>query len=151
MSIIVILKNTTGSNLTFSGRTISAGGQRELTHWCALLRKNDALIAAIDSGDIVVNNGTSDLSAERGKAHLYAPMFGEVEHMLPGTACLMIPVGTTAERPTSPMDGMLRYNSETSSFEVCESVAWSGITDGGGKVVSSATGSIASMTIMEIS
>ncbi len=145
MSITVILKNTTGSGLTFSGRFISAGGQRDLSNSTESLRESDALPVAIDAGNIVINDGTSDLNAERGKAHLYSPLFGEVEHMFLGKACIMIPVGTTAERPTSPMDGMFRYNSETSSFEVCEDGAWIGITPGG-KTVNFTSGSIASIT-----
>jgi hypothetical protein len=44
------------------------------------LRENSGLLAAIDAGDIVVNDGTNDLPAEEGKAHLFAPLFGEVEH-----------------------------------------------------------------------
>jgi hypothetical protein len=45
-----------------------------------MLRENSALFTAIGAGDIVVNDGTSDLPAEEGKAHLFAPLFGEVEH-----------------------------------------------------------------------
>jgi len=143
--ITVILKNTTGGNLTYSGRVILAGGQKDCSTATETLRDNSALHTAIDAGDIVVNDGTNDLSAERGKAHLYSPMFGEVEHLFLGKACIMIPVGNTAERPSSPMDGMFRYNSETSSFEVCEGGSWMGITPGG-KTVNVTSGSIAAIT-----
>ena len=78
--ITVILKNTTGGNLTFNGRRIPAGGQKDGTRGNELFRENDALLAAIDAGDIVVNDGTSDLPAEAGKAHLFSPMFGTVNH-----------------------------------------------------------------------
>ena len=142
--IIVILKNTTGSDLTFSGQVFHAGGQADATRRADLLRENQALFTAIDAGDIVVNDGTSDLSSSRGKAHLYAPLFGEVEHIFPGAECLMLPVGTTAERPASPMDGMLRYNSDIGSFEVCENGAWVDIT--GGKTLNHTSGTIASIT-----
>lgn len=74
MSIIVILKNVTGGNLTFSGRRITAGGQTNGD--VEKLRDNDALIDAIDAGDIVVNDGTSDLSAEKGKEQLMLPVYG---------------------------------------------------------------------------
>jgi hypothetical protein len=144
--ITVILKNTTDTSLTFRGRVVPAQGQKNCSGSTDTLRESTTLTAAIDAGDIVINDGASDLIAARGKAHLYAPLFGEEEHIFPGVACVMVPVGTSAERPTSPMDGMLRYNSDTSSFEVCEGGAWSGITGGGGKVVSSASGTIASIT-----
>jgi hypothetical protein len=144
--ITVILKNTTNNSLTFSGRSVPAQGQKTCSGSTETLRESTALLTAIDAGDIIVNDGTSDLIASRGKAHLYAPMFGEQEHIFPSTACIMVPVGTSAERPTSPMDGMLRYNSDTASFEVCEGGAWSGITGGSGKVVSTTFGTIASIT-----
>ncbi len=84
MSIIVILKNTTGGDLTYNGRVILAGGQTDGAGASELFRENEALLAAIDAGDIIVNDGTSDLNTSRGKAHLFAPMFGEVEHELHG-------------------------------------------------------------------
>ena len=36
---------------------------------------------------------------------------------LPGTAGLTIPIGTTAQRPAIPTDGMFRYNSDLSRYE----------------------------------
>lgn len=46
------------------------------------------------------------------------------------TGSLNLPVGTTAQRPASPQDGTIRYNSETASFEGRVSGAWAGV--GGG-------------------
>ncbi len=144
--ITVILKNTTGSDLSYSGRVIPAGGEKNCSNTTEEIREVPALFTDIDAGDIVVNDGTSDLSAPRGKAHLYAPLFGEVEHILPGTACVMVPTGTTAQRPPAAMDGMMRYNTDTGGFEVCEEGAWVGMTAGSGKVVSHASGTIAAIT-----
>jgi len=41
-----------------------------------------------------------------------------------GTASQMIPVGTSAERPTSPATGMIRLNTTLDSFEFYDSNSW---------------------------
>lgn len=40
--------------------------------------------------------------------------------------------GTTAERPASPEIAMLRFNTDTSSFEVYDGTAWTAVGGGGG-------------------
>lgn len=40
------------------------------------------------------------------------------------TNTMLIPKGTTAERPTSPANGHLRYNTSTDQFEVYQNSAW---------------------------
>jgi len=40
-----------------------------------------------------------------------------------GTAALLLPVGTTAQEPASPIEGMIRYNSTTKQFEGYSEVA----------------------------
>lgn len=50
---------------------------------------------------------------------------------LSGTSNLKVPVGTTAERPGTPANGQIRYNSDTSSYEGYSSGAWSAIGGGG--------------------
>lgn len=66
------------------------------------------------------------------------------------TDYMKIPVGTTAQRPASPADGMIRYNTDLSTFEGYRAGAW-GAIGGGGYVVSStqtvsAGGSVSSST-----
>ena len=70
--------------------------------------------------------------------------------ILPGTASLTVPMGTTAQRPGSPTDAMLRYNSDLDNIEYYRSVTWvqsSGViaksvvtttltTTGGGNILS---------------
>ena len=41
-----------------------------------------------------------------------------------GTSALKLPVGTTAQRPVTPVVGMIRYNSTTSLVEVYNGTAW---------------------------
>lgn len=47
------------------------------------------------------------------------------------TGALTLPVGTQAQRPGSPVDGMVRYNSDSGSFEGRANGTWSGIGGGG--------------------
>ena len=44
--------------------------------------------------------------------------------LLSGTGVLDLPVGTTAERPGSPNNGMIRYNSTLSRYEGYSGSAW---------------------------
>lgn len=72
-----------------------------------------------------------------------ALLFSNTDH-------IKIPVGTTAQRPGSPSDGMIRYNTELATFEGYKNSAW-GAIGGGGFTVStaesiSASGSISSST-----
>jgi hypothetical protein len=60
------------------------------------------------------------------------PTFGGNEFML-------IPKGTTAQRPAVPVDGEMRYNTDTAQFEGYQGGAWGqlggGATGGGGDEV----------------
>ena len=55
------------------------------------------------------------------------------------TGFALIPAGTTAERPVSPANGQIRYNTTTSQFEGYQGGAWGqlggGATGGGGDEV----------------
>ena len=56
-----------------------------------------------------------------------------------GTEFMLIPKGTTAERPLVPVDGEMRYNTDTNQFEGYQGGAWGqlggGATGGGGDEV----------------
>ena len=47
------------------------------------------------------------------------------------TGALTLPSGTQAERPGTPTNGMVRYNSDSGSFEGYANSVWSGIGGGG--------------------
>jgi hypothetical protein len=40
------------------------------------------------------------------------------------TAALQLPVGTTAQRPVSPSNGMMRFNTTTGKVECWNGTAW---------------------------
>jgi hypothetical protein len=49
-----------------------------------------------------------------------------------GTDALIVPQGTTAQRPGTGENGMLRYNSTTSKMEAYENGAWTDLVSAGG-------------------
>lgn len=57
--------------------------------------------------------------------------------IMPGTGSMIPPKGSTAQRPGSPVDGMVRYNTDLSAFEVYESSSWDPLSGG---VVDTVTG-----------
>jgi hypothetical protein len=59
--------------------------------------------------------------------------------VIPGSGAVQIPSGTTAARPASPVNGDLRYNTQTATFEGYANSAWGAIVTGTG-VTSVATG-----------
>jgi len=59
--------------------------------------------------------------------------------VIPGAGAIQIPSGTTASRPASPVNGDLRYNTTTQTFEGYANGAWGAIVSGSG-VTSVGTG-----------
>ena len=47
--------------------------------------------------------------------------------ILDSTNAVFVPKGTTAQRPSSPVNGHLRYNTDDDRFEVYEASAWYGL------------------------
>jgi len=65
MAKVIILKNTTLSDIEFLGETIPASGQLDFSDYSAAeLREEPTLITAIQNGNIIVNDGTNDLSID---------------------------------------------------------------------------------------
>ena len=58
---------------------------------------------------------------------------------LPGTGSMVVPKGTTAERSGTPVNGMMRYNTDTALFEGYVNGSWTAFASGSG-VTSIATG-----------
>ena len=44
--------------------------------------------------------------------------------ILDSTNCVLVPKGTQAQRPTSPVNGHVRYNIDDNEFEVYQNSAW---------------------------
>jgi hypothetical protein len=87
-------------------------------------------IAGNNSLNIITIAGTANqINVANGST---SPVISIVNNpILPGTASVTLPTGNTAARP-SPVAGMLRYNSETSTFEGYSAGAWGAIITGSG-------------------
>jgi hypothetical protein len=70
-------------------------------------------------------NGTVGATTPAAGAFTTVAASGDVT--LSGTGQIKLPVGTTAQRSGSPVNGMLRYNSSLSSFEGYVDGAWGGV------------------------
>jgi hypothetical protein len=71
--IIKILKNRSAEELTIINLVIPPDGEVlvEPTLWAKLMQQNDYIINLINAGSLVVNDGTSDLSASEAIDYLY--------------------------------------------------------------------------------
>jgi hypothetical protein len=96
--------------------------------------------ATIGTGDGTVTNvqGTpNQISVANGTT---VPVVSIANNpILPGTEGVVVPSGSTAARPASPMNGELRYNTDNAVFEGYANNIWGAITTGSG-VTSIATG-----------
>lgn len=123
----IILKNQTAGQKTYGVVVVPASGQRSVGDLVDVLKNKDTLFTDIVSGDIIVNDGTSDLNADEGRSILLNSL-DEQPIYVRGTGALALPAGTTAERPTVVVDGMIRYNSTTNKYEICENSSWKDIS-----------------------
>ncbi len=56
--------------------------------------------------------------------------------VIPGTEAMQIPSGTTAQRPTVPTNGDMRYNTDSNNFEFYDNSTWISFGSGDGTVTS---------------
>ena len=85
----------------------------------------------------IVNLGAGTVA---GNAIEYAQFTAAfVNPSFSGTGFMLIPKGTTAQRPLVPVDGEMRYNTDTNQFEGYQGGEWGqlggGATGGGGDEV----------------
>jgi len=67
----IILKNTTGLEITINGKVISPLDQRDFTGVSARKFIGSGIKPLIDSGDIIVNDGDQDLASELGASWVF--------------------------------------------------------------------------------
>jgi len=89
-------------------------------------------------GATSITGTTDQTSVINGDGVAGSPTVGLANNpVLPGVASVTLPIGATSDRPTIPVNGMVRYNSTTAGFEGYSGGAWGPI--GGGGTVSSIT------------
>jgi hypothetical protein len=114
--------NTTMTDLAAAlTDSVAADGQTPMTGNLDLnTHKAVNLVAGTVAGDAI--------EYAQFTAAFVNPVFG-------GTGFMLIPKGTTAQRPVSPVNGEIRYNTTTSQFEGYQGGAWGqlggGATGGG--------------------
>jgi hypothetical protein len=85
----------------------------------------------------VINLTTASIAGNAVEFTQFATAF--VNPVFTGNEFMLIPKGTTAQRPVVPVDGEMRYNTTTAQFEGYQGGAWGqlggGATGGGGDEV----------------
>jgi len=71
--------------------------------------------------------GTGQTTYSEGDA-LVGTSAGGLETTSSSTGAIILPVGTTAQRPSPPVVGMFRFNSETGEFEGYNGIEWTSLT-----------------------
>jgi hypothetical protein len=125
-SISSTWSNTTLSDIaTALTGSVASDGQTPMT---GNLDMNSRKVVNLANGTVA----TDGINLSQLTAALNNPTFT-------GTEFMLIPKGTTAERPVSPVDGEMRYNTTTNQFEGYQGGAWGqlggGATGGGGDEV----------------
>lgn len=93
----------------------------------------------LNKGGLAGSANGSGISIEAGGSSVASITFDQTDggsqpqntFLLSGTGSLALPSGTTSQRPNTPANGMIRYNSTNGAFEGYASNAWSGIGGGG--------------------
>jgi hypothetical protein len=123
MSQLVFNANA-GGTITITGANVSTGYNYTLPGANGTLLYQDST----NTAQFINANATGTLTV--GGASTFAGFTSTSDGIFSGTGQVYLPVGTTAQRSGSPVNGMIRYNSTTGEFEGYASGAWGNI--GGG-------------------
>jgi hypothetical protein len=100
------------------------------------------IVALSGSGTLsprIITGTTDQIAVANGDGASADPVVSLASNpIVPGNASLTVPVGTTAERPVG-QDGMIRYNTDTSTYETYSGGSWNAVATGGISSVSVAT------------
>jgi len=151
----VIVKNSgttvVARSIAISGNGISiANGDGQSGNPTVSLTGNVLSLAGVSANGLLkittsgvvgatsITGTANQVAVTNGDGVSGAPTVGLASNpVLPGVASATLPIGGTGDRPVSPVNGMVRYNSTTAGFEGYSGGAWGPI--GGGGTVSSIT------------
>jgi hypothetical protein len=134
--LYVISNQTTGGYYitvsSGSGNTISVASGTNQLMYCDGTNYNTA-ISNINNvaGDLTVTGSIllgANLTSTTGNLTLNA--YSNVVNMGFNTGALIAPIGTTAQRPTNLVNGMVRWNTTTTAYEVYTGSTWVNLLTG---------------------
>ena len=108
------------SGISFTGKSVYISGARytgtfgvgsSQTNTLGNLTVDDTTLTSTTAGDDIIIDAESGL------------------FKISGTDGFVVPIGTTAQRPGSPTNGTIRYNSSTEQLEIYDGTAWDGLSD----------------------
>lgn len=80
-----------------------------------------------------IQGTASEIDVANGTGASADPVIGLADNpVVPGSEGIVVPTGNTASRPLLPVNGTLRYNSQTAVFEGYANNVWGAITTGTG-------------------
>ena len=135
----------TGS-LAADGQTTATGplnmGTQKITNAGTGTAPTDVAIVTQVTSAVAITGGTIDgtpIGATTAATGKFTNLEASGTVKFTNTGVMLIPVGTTAQRPVSPNNGEMRYNTTTGQFEGYQGGAWGqlggGATGGGGDEV----------------
>ena len=81
------------------------------------------IINATTSGMLATADSSTELALQTGGVTALTLNVSQ-ETALNSTGAITVPSGTTAQRPTTPVNGMVRYNTDNSQFEGYVNDVW---------------------------
>ena len=146
--------STSGNGITVSdGAGASGNPTFSLTGVAASVANlsGTGVLALTNSGTTVSGRdllGTANqVSIANGNGASGNPTFAIADNaVFPGTESVQVPAGTTAQRPAVPVNGDIRYNTDTARFEIYAGSSWTTIGAGDGTVTNVA-GTVNQITV----
>jgi hypothetical protein len=103
-----------GSPISFTGNAVYISG--------GVYSGAFGLPAAVSTGNITFSNTT--ISTSWSSANIVIAPTGTGIVQMYGNTALYLPTGNTATRPTNPLAGYIRFNSDTNNFEYFDGTNW---------------------------
>jgi hypothetical protein len=145
-------------NLTVQSSTNADVGIFGGSNGTSTLHFGDPADTDLTDGGIIYNNQFNSMSFKAG-GNTYATManghmfFGggdtpgndavaEFVGASSSNSAILIPRATEANRPASPVNGMIRYNTDTNKFEAFENLGWTDMIGGGSASAGGASGQV---------
>ena len=146
--------STSGNGITVSdGAGASGNPTFSLTGVAASVANlsGTGVLALTSSGTTVSGRdllGTANqVSVTNGNGASGNPTFAIADNaVFPGTESVQVPAGTTAQRPAVPVNGDIRYNTDTTRFEIYAGSSWTTIGAGDG-TVTNVGGTVGQITV----